>query len=187
MSFLGIAKLFSTLPVLLTDDLVLGLLKSTEATRILRGSKHPSTHDWQDFLNEIETDPPYEPLKGDLSPEQLAALCEPGMLVRLSIVTPLGTRIWEEIQEHIPEEVRGEASLSNVSMALGEHDVYECLEHEEGKYFGRATVSVSIDGPLCPHDWPEFRRLATQLPTMRELERRLTAVLGPIRCEVYWL
>lgn len=45
MSFMGIANLFSTLPILLTDDLVLGLLKSTEATRILRGSKRPSTHD----------------------------------------------------------------------------------------------------------------------------------------------
>jgi len=186
MSFFGTARLFSTKSPPRLVTLIPECLEATVCTRILCGSRRASAQEWTHLLRGTDYSPSFERLDPNLTPEQIAELCEPGTVVRLELITPLGKRVWDEIQEHIPPEVRGGASLSNVSLTIGEHDLFECLENEEGQYFGRATVSVTIDGPGCPEDWAEFRRLTKQLPAVRTLEQRLTDILGPVRCEVYW-
>jgi len=98
---------------------------------------------------------------------------------------PLAEPVYEAVLR-IPNDIRDTFAPGCVGIHLGWHDLFETSENEDGTLFGRAGVSVHIEGQGCPSDWRLCRELILALPEVTAARTRIEAVLGSLETCAYW-
>jgi hypothetical protein len=187
MSQIGTLVFFTTSQVVNVQTVLYEVLQLCEPKK--DGSvwrTYGPSREWEAFKNNRD-DEDDELLGYHVDIRDIPDLYREGTCLRIHIdPCDLGWRIYEAIEQRVSFEIRESATLINVTLQVGEHDLFEYLENEEGEYFGRAFFSVAVWGYRTPNDCYEYRAQVLELPEIKRIKRALEEKLGPLEVRVYW-
>ena len=191
MSFDGYIRFFTETPCADSKRALGGLVAHLQPERILSASSYTS-RSWEVFqasLNGIDlgTDG-CEPIDGMLDPslEQVEKMLDPELRVTISLS---GCSIAEPISAEVralPAEIIGDFWPGRVSLTIGPSDIFEAVDIDQIRYFGRSTVSIAIMGPGSPNDWNGARERIQNLPSVLAAKKALSTLLPDIQVAVHW-
>jgi hypothetical protein len=143
---------------------------------------------WSRFTaNQENPFPPEESVGNGLDLFSLPSLYRAGTCLRVTLAPcPLGQKVHKAILTRIDGFIRGTFCPSEVMLAIGDHDLFEFAENEDGLLFARATFSVAFWGYSSPLDWVAFRDEVFALPEVGEIKRDLGGLVGPLQECAYW-
>lgn len=171
----------------LLDD-VFGLIN---ADKIDSGSKTDvESMDWLVFIEEAEFDDDDDdeflganlPLKAieEIELEEKGNIC-----LNLS-ASVFSKHIYDELRRAIPEELSLDFVPSRLSLRVGPHDIFECVENQDGHYFGRATFSFTLWGDGFPEDVTKYREHIFSNAELIRFKEKLEQLIGPLEQCIYW-
>lgn len=94
--------------------------------------------------------------------------------------------IYKDIEKEIPPSIRGEFSPSTCYIFIGDHDLFEFSENENGFLFGRPNLSILFWGYSSPNDWYSYKKILFDIPKIRLLKNKLESILGILNQCAYW-
>lgn len=184
---------FTTNPLSDPQGVLAALLQTCGATEFydIERKENPD-RTWKE-LQEILSggDPDYEddwePLDTEVEPDEVPGYYIEGKLLSVELRDcDVSDKVADAIETRISKSVRGDFVPAGLTIRMGEHDLCENAEHDEGFYFGRATLSLSMFGYSSPNDWEQTRQLILALDEVQNLRRKFEAACGPLQTIVYW-
>lgn len=96
---------------------------------------------------------PSEPLAPPADPAALGDSYRDGVSLNALLVAPHLGRIELAVRAAIPETVSGRFVPANdVWIRVGEHDLFDTAEHDDGLFIARPFVSIAFTGYSSPND-----------------------------------
>ena len=99
--------------------------------------------------------------------------------------SPIARQVYDD-NLGLPESVRGDFNPWELTVMLGQHDLFSTADDPHPRLIGNASFSLSISGQGTPSNWDEYRRLVWQLPAVVELSRRLASVVPSLKKCALW-
>ena len=121
--------------------------------------------------------------------EEAAALMVPGVFQFCEPYLRDGAPIGMAIRRDIPQEYSGGCELSAPAVGVGGCDIWDLpwdAPDDEPVYYGRSQFYVSLSGCCTPRHSREYEKRLVQVPEVRQLERDVESVLGPVKRCIIW-
>jgi hypothetical protein len=90
----------------------------------------------------------------------------------------MSSRVHQAVLTSYPRDDVGHHCPGNLSISIGWHDIFDCVENDEGHFFGRASLSISFWGAYVPTNLDLYRRTFFELPDVCEVRRLIESVIG---------
>ncbi len=136
---------------------------------------------WARFQLGRESSLKTQSIDGDLSLQAVVGHCRryssPGFVQFGFCPNRVSRIVWRGIHESIPSQILGQFLPTETSIIVGRHDLFECAESEQGRFYGRASFSVQFWGYGTPNDWGLCRELILQLPQIESVRLDLEQCL----------
>lgn len=175
----------------LPSEIPLRIMELCGAKKIDCATRTLEPQRWWDYVQRCRIDPDQDyPRYEVVMPDNLARSIDTHVSHSYFSIeygdSELAASIHAAVTRDIPEEIRGDFVPGMLYAGVGEHDVFESSENDEGLYLLRANFSVRLFGYSTPRNWRKAREAILDLPEVKQAHALLSEVFGELKTYMIW-
>ena len=119
--------------------------------------------------------------------EDAGTMCCPGTSLSVELRgSPVAQSMASAIEAGIPVAIRNGFLPCDLSVTVGEHDLFDYVERGTGVFYGRASASIKFLGYEIPYNCDEFRKRVFALQPVKVIEEKLAGILEQREKALIW-